>query len=184
MTPQIGTVLTVCVCVCVCVRARTDAPWGPGCGRVRHWVETRSLAWLFHILPWEAWTLNLVNVYAFSKGKSQMVISFQGTLSIKWLRGTFPNFLSPGGTVGEESVCQCKRPKKHGFSPWVWEIPWSRKWQPTLVFLPGKFMDRGAWRTTVCGVTQPVSDWAHSTTGFLSFSAVIFFNHICIDIFF
>ena len=24
-------------------------------------------------------------------------------------------------------------------NPWVRKIPWSRKWQPTLVFLPGKF---------------------------------------------
>ena len=26
-----------------------------------------------------------------------------------------------------------------GFAVWVGKIPWSRKWQPTLVFLPGKF---------------------------------------------
>ena len=25
------------------------------------------------------------------------------------------------------------------FDPWVQKTPWSRKWQPTLVFLPGKF---------------------------------------------
>ena len=25
------------------------------------------------------------------------------------------------------------------FDPWVGKIPWSRKWQPTPVFLPGKF---------------------------------------------
>ena len=24
------------------------------------------------------------------------------------------------------------------FDPWVGKIPWRRKWQPTLVFLPGK----------------------------------------------
>ena len=30
---------------------------------------------------------------------------------------------------------QCRRPR---FSPWVGKIPWRRKWQPTLVFLPGK----------------------------------------------
>ena len=22
--------------------------------------------------------------------------------------------------------------------PWVWKIPWKRKWQPTLIFLPGE----------------------------------------------
>ena len=25
------------------------------------------------------------------------------------------------------------------FNPWVGKMPWSRKWQPALVFLPGKF---------------------------------------------
>ena len=24
------------------------------------------------------------------------------------------------------------------FDSWVWKIPWERKWQPTLVFSPGK----------------------------------------------
>ena len=45
----------------------------------------------------------------------------------------------PGGTSGKESTCQCRRLKRHGFSPWVGKIPWSRKQQPTPVFLPGKF---------------------------------------------
>ena len=149
---QIGTVLTVCVLAHRCTL-------GPRVWQVRHCMET-SLAWLPHILLWEAGTLNVVNVYAFSKGKSQMVFSFQGTLSIQWLLGAFPNFLKPGGTVSEESVCQCRSPRKHGFGPWVWEIPWNRKWQPTPVFLLGKFMDRGAWRTTVHLVTESVNDWA------------------------
>ena len=26
-----------------------------------------------------------------------------------------------------------------GFNPWDRKIPWSRKWQPTPVFVPGKF---------------------------------------------
>ena len=30
---------------------------------------------------------------------------------------------------------QCRR---HRFDSWVGKIPWRRKWQPTLVFLPGK----------------------------------------------
>ena len=40
----------------------------------------------------------------------------------------------PGGSVGRIHL-QCRRP---GFDPWVGKIPWRRKWQPTLVFLPGK----------------------------------------------
>ena len=33
--------------------------------------------------------------------------------------------------------------KRHGFGPWVGKISWSRKWQPSPVFLPGKF--HGQW---------------------------------------
>ena len=38
---------------------------------------------------------------------------------------------------GKESACQCKRHRKCRFYPWMGKIPWSRKWQPTPVFLPG-----------------------------------------------
>ena len=35
----------------------------------------------------------------------------------------------PGGSVGKESACQCRRLE---FSPWVGKMPWRRKWQPIL----------------------------------------------------
>ena len=31
-----------------------------------------------------------------------------------------------GGTSGKEPTCQCRRHKKHGFDPWVGNIPWRR----------------------------------------------------------
>ena len=34
--------------------------------------------------------------------------------------------------------CQCGRPKRPWFDPWVEQIPWRRAWQPTPVFLPGE----------------------------------------------
>ena len=37
-------------------------------------------------------------------------------------------------SVGEQCTCSAGR----GFDPCVRKIPWSRKWQPTPVFLPGK----------------------------------------------
>ena len=40
---------------------------------------------------------------------------------------------------GKESACQHRRHQRHGFDLWVRKIPWSRKWQPTPVFLPGEF---------------------------------------------
>ena len=36
---------------------------------------------------------------------------------------------------GKESACSASRP---GHNPCVGTIPWSRKWQPTPVFLPGE----------------------------------------------
>ena len=38
---------------------------------------------------------------------------------------------------GKESICQCRRHKRHRFDPWVGKIPQRRKWQPAPVFLPG-----------------------------------------------
>ena len=42
---------------------------------------------------------------------------------------------SLGGASGEESAFQRRI---HRFDPWVRKSPWKRKWQPTLVFVPGK----------------------------------------------
>ena len=40
---------------------------------------------------------------------------------------------------GKEFTCQCRRHKRHGFDSWIGTLPWIRKWQPTSVFLYGKF---------------------------------------------
>ena len=40
----------------------------------------------------------------------------------------------PGGSDSEESAWNAGR-----FDPWVGKVPCRRKWQPTLVFLPGEF---------------------------------------------
>jgi len=52
----------------------------------------------------------------------------------------------------QSRIClQCRRP---GFNLWVGKIPWRREWQPTAVFLPGEFVDRGAWWATLHGVAE------------------------------
>ena len=43
-----------------------------------------------------------------------------------------------GGANRKESICQCRRHKRHRFDPWVGKIPWRRAWQPTPVSLPGE----------------------------------------------
>ena len=48
---------------------------------------------------------------------------------------------------GKESTCQCGR---FGFDPWVRQIPWRRKWQPTPVYsCLENPTGRGAWQATV-----------------------------------
>ena len=51
----------------------------------------------------------------------------------------------PRWCSGKESTCQCRRMVKSlpamreiGFDLWFGKIYWSREWQPTPVFLPGK----------------------------------------------
>ena len=48
----------------------------------------------------------------------------------------------PRGRSCKESTCQCRRGKRCGFDPWVGKVPWSRIWQPTPVFLLGKFHEQ------------------------------------------
>ena len=38
----------------------------------------------------------------------------------------------------KESACQYRKHKRYGLDAWVGKITWSRKWQPTPVFLAGK----------------------------------------------
>ena len=58
---------------------------------------------------------------------------------------------------GKESVCQCRRLKGCRLDPWIGKIPWSRKWQPTPVFLRGKFHGQ----RSLAGY-RPCHDWAHT----------------------
>ena len=39
----------------------------------------------------------------------------------------------------KQRICQWRRHRRWEFDSWVGKIPWRRKWQPTPVFLPGKF---------------------------------------------
>ena len=63
---------------------------------------------------------------------------YRALVSSSSYKGTNLIRCSPGGTSGKESACQCRKCKKCRFDPCVRKIPWRRKWQPTLVFLPGE----------------------------------------------
>ena len=38
-----------------------------------------------------------------------------------------------------QTVRICLQHRRPEFDPWVRKIPWKREWQPTPIFLPGKF---------------------------------------------
>ena len=71
------------------------------------------------------------------------------------LAGRFFIIGLPWWLSGRESACQCRR---HGLDPWVRKIPWKRKWQPTTVFLPGKFHVQ----RSLAGY----SPWSHKSIGY------------------
>ena len=48
----------------------------------------------------------------------------------------------PGGTVVKNPPANAGGTRDVGFHPWVGKIPWSRKWQPVPVFLPGEFHEQ------------------------------------------
>ena len=49
---------------------------------------------------------------------------------------SFLNSLFPSIMSCKCHLLNCRRP---GLDPWVKKIPWRKEWQPTPVFLPGKF---------------------------------------------
>ena len=66
----------------------------------------------------------------------------------------------PGGSVVENLPVM----QEHRLSPWVWKIPWRRKWQPTPIFLPGKshgqrsLADYGPWGRKESDMSQELNN--------------------------
>ena len=60
----------------------------------------------------------------------------------------------PGGAVGKEPACQCRRHKRCGFNPRVRKIPWGRNSNPLPYPCLGNPMDRGTWWAIVHGVSK------------------------------
>ena len=65
---------------------------------------------------------------------------------------SLPAGVMPCGSIVKNSPAT----RRLRFDPWVRKIPWKRKWQSTLVFLPGK----SHRQTSLAGY----SPWGHSQT--------------------
>ena len=61
-----------------------------------------------------------------------------GRIALKLVLGIGTWLGFPRWQNGEESSCQCRGSKRCKFDPWVGKTPWSRKWQPTPLFLHGE----------------------------------------------
>ena len=63
----------------------------------------------------------------------------------------------PGSTVVKNLPANARKHRRCGFDSWVGKMPWRSKWQPTPVFLPGKFQGQRIY----CGNTdQSKAGWA------------------------
>ena len=60
----------------------------------------------------------------------------------------------PGGALIKNLPANAEDIRDAGSIPGSGTFPWSKKWQPTLVFLHENFMDRGACPAAVNGVVK------------------------------
>ena len=69
---------------------------------------------------------------------------------------------------GKESICQCRRLRRHRSDTWDGKIPWSRTWLPTPVLLPGKFRGQRSlagycpWGHKELDMTERLTDHTHT----------------------
>ena len=64
---------------------------------------------------------------------------------------------SSSSSSGKEPNCKFRRCKRHGSDPWVRNVSWRRKWQPTPVFFP---LTSSGQRSLVS-----YSPWGHKESG-------------------
>ena len=119
-------------------------------GRKLREVSTTSLFCAHNMLIPTLWDRGLI-LLVLNKGL------INHWLHVVWSDVCFenwPSVLWRMNSVGAWIMHQNRRCKRHGFDPWVRKIPWSRKWQPTPVFLPGESTWTEEPAGTVHGVTE------------------------------
>ena len=115
---------------------------------------------------------------AYSSSFSLILFFFKSMISLQG----FPRWLS-----GKESAWQCRRCRRRGFNPWIRKIPWSKKWQPAPVFLPGKFHGQRSlvgyslWGCKESDMTEQLSMHAH-VHDFSKYFSIICISDNCIEL--
>ena len=129
-SPSLG---SPAVCSCSEQLFRFRLSWVRRC-----WMEASFFFFFFfcgpHPEPWNLhplqWKHRVLTTGSPAKSWDGSIFSLKCIITIIWRHWVFP-----GDANGKEFSCQCRR---HGYNPWVEKIPWSRKWQPISLFLPGK----------------------------------------------
>ena len=87
-------------------------------------------------------------------------------LGLQWLA-------FPSSSDGKAIACHCKRA---GFNLWVGKIPWRRKWQSTVVFLPGEFHGQRslAGHSSQSRKESDMTEWRNTHASFNGYSNVVY----------
>ena len=112
-------------------------------------VQLFSRVWLFAT----PWTIGLqASLSAISQSLPKLM-SIESVIPSNHLLFCHPLFLLPSIVAsirakhslprwGSDKESDCQAWDSSGCDPWVRKNPWRRKWQPTPIFLPGKFHEQ------------------------------------------
>ena len=109
------------------------------------YIAKTTVYWIKHIISFNPSVLQ----------KELVLWSIAGSVEVGQTppESSLPESPTPGFPSGSviKSCLQCE---KHGLDPWVGQIPWRRKWQPTPLFLPGKFRGQRSLQVILHGVSR------------------------------
>ena len=115
---------------------------------------------MFPSVPIEALVLQALPLSLFCSLSSLVVLTFGARdlfimgPPVHFMMFTGIPYLYTASQVAQLVKNQCRSHRRHGFDLWFRKIPWRRKWQPTPVFLPGKFHGQRNLVAIVSGVTE------------------------------
>ena len=110
---------------------------GVGGGREVQEGEDMCILWLIYVDVWQKPTQHCKTI----------ILELKINLKKRVLR--IPRWCS-----GKESTCQCRKQNRHGFDPWIEEIPRVGNGNPLQYSCLENYMDREAWQVTVHRVTE------------------------------
>ena len=103
-----------------------------------YWIIMDTLKWIIYLhqsllLYFSTWAISMGYIYI---DKGYIYTDYLSTWAT-YLYGLYLHRLSD-----KESAGQFRKCRRHKFDPWVRKTPWKKKWQPTDIFLPGKFHEQ------------------------------------------